>query len=124
MLPDSLRPELFHTVVVPQRAHLWAVFAAGPAGKIDFRDHGATKFTARIATTHNDPVRLEVRLDSVDGPILGSIRVPRTGGSDRWAVSTIELEQKPTGVHDLFFVVNGRPASHLMYFDYWMFSEK
>jgi hypothetical protein len=91
---------------------------------VDFRDTGATKFTARLATTHNDPVRLEVRLDSADGPMIGSIRVPRTGGSDRWSVRTIELEQKPTGVHDLYFVVNGRPASHLMYFDYWMFSEK
>ena len=90
---------------------------------VDFRRSGATKFTARVATTHNDPVRLEVRLDAIDGPLLGSIRVPRTGGSDRWALRTIDIP-KTTGVHDLYFVVGGRPASHLMYFDYWMFSEK
>lgn len=90
---------------------------------VDFRDTGATKFTARIATTHNDPVRLEVRLDSVDGPVIGSIRVPRTGGSDRWALRTVDIPAT-TGVHDLYFVVSGRPAGHLMYFDYWMFSEK
>jgi hypothetical protein len=90
---------------------------------VDFRDAGAGKFTARVATTHNDPVRLEVRLDSADGPLLGSIRIPRTGGSDRWSVRTFDIEAKPTGVHDLYFVVNGRPANHLMYFDYWMFSE-
>lgn len=88
---------------------------------VDFRDTGATKFTARIATTHNDPVRLEIRLDGVEGELLGSIRVPRTGGSDRWSVRTIDIP-KTTGVHDLYFVVRGQPASHLMYFDYWMFS--
>ncbi len=90
---------------------------------VDFRDTGATKFTARVATTHNERIRLEVRLDAIDGPLLGTIQVPRTGGSDRWALRSIDIE-KTTGVHDLYFVVNGRPASHLMYFDYWMFSEK
>lgn len=89
---------------------------------VDFRQTGATKFTARIATTHNDPIRIEIRLGGVEGELLGSIRVPRTGGSDRWALRTIDVP-KTTGVHDLYFVVRGQPASHLMYFDYWMFSE-
>ena len=50
------------------------------------------------------------------------MKVPRTGGSDRWDLRTIDII-KVTGVHDLYFVVKGRPATNLMYFDYWMFSK-
>lgn len=89
---------------------------------VDFGKDGATKFTARLGTTHNDPVRLEVRLGGVDGELVGTIKVPRTGGSDRWDLRTIDIS-KVTGVQDLYFVVKGRPSTNLMYFDYWMFSK-
>ncbi|HCO68441.1 MAG TPA: carbohydrate-binding protein, partial [Dysgonomonas sp.] len=89
---------------------------------VDFRQKGASKFTARLGTTHNAPVSMEVRLDGADGQLLGSIKIPRTGGSNRWDLVTIDIP-KVTGVHDLYFVVKGEPSSHLMYFDYWMFSE-
>lgn len=89
---------------------------------VDFKATGATKFSARIGTTHNDPVNLEIRLDGVDGQLIGTMKVPRTGGSDRWDLRTIDIT-KVTGVHDLYFVVKGRPATNLMYFDYWMFSK-
>jgi len=89
---------------------------------VDFRETGATKFTARLGTTHNAPVDLEVRLDGIDGKLVGTIKVPRTGGSDRWELRTIDIP-KVTGVHDLYFVVKGKPATNLMYFDYWMFSK-
>lgn len=89
---------------------------------VDFREVGASKFTARIGTTHNDPVSLEVYLDSMDGKLLGTIKLPRTGGSDRWQLRTIDIP-KVTGVHDLYFVVKGKPATNLMYFDYWVFSK-
>lgn len=89
---------------------------------LDFRNSGATNFTARLGTTHNDPVTLEVRLDGKDGKLLGTIRVPRTGGNDRWALRNFSFD-KVTGVHDLYFIVKGRPSTELMYFDYWMFSK-
>ena len=89
---------------------------------VDFKATGATKFSARIGTTHNDPVNLEIRLDGVDGQLIGTMKVPRTGGSDRWDLRTIDIT-KVTGVHDLYFIVKGRPATNLMYFDYWMFSK-
>ncbi len=89
---------------------------------VDFRQKGASKFTARLGTTHNAPVSMEVRLNGTDGQLLGTIKIPRTGGSDRWELMTIDIP-KVTGVHDLYFVVKGEPSSHLMYFDYWMFSE-
>ena len=89
---------------------------------VEFGKDGATKFTARIGTTHNDPVQLEIRLDNMDGKLVGTIKVPRTGGSERWDLKTIDIS-KITGVHDLYFVVKGRPTTNLMYFDYWMFSK-
>lgn len=89
---------------------------------VDFRKKGATKFTARVGTTHNDPVTLEVRLGSPEGDKIASMRIPRTGGSDRWALVTADVPNV-TGLHDIYFVVRGNPKSHLMYFDYWKFAE-
>ena len=86
---------------------------------VDFKSTGASKFIARVGTTHND-VTMEVRLDGVDGQLLGTVKIPRTGGSDRWEVRTIDIE-KTTGVHDLYFVFKGNPSGELAYFDYWMF---
>ncbi len=89
---------------------------------VDFRNKGARKFTARVGTTHNAPVTLEVRLGSLKGEQIASMRIPRTGGSDRWALVTADIPNV-TGLHDLYFVVRGNPKSHLMYFDYWKFAE-
>jgi hypothetical protein len=65
---------------------------------------------------------MEVRLGAIDGEKVAEVKIPRTGGSDRWEIVTAEVPGI-TGVHDLYFVVKGNPGSHLMYFDYWMFSE-
>ena len=89
---------------------------------IDFRQNGAAKFYARVGTTHNAPVSMEVRTDSIDGPLLTTIKIPRTGGNNRWQL--IESDIAPVkGIHDLYFIVKGSPATDLMYFDYWRFSE-
>ncbi|HVF97312.1 MAG TPA: glycoside hydrolase family 43 protein [Flavisolibacter sp.] len=87
----------------------------------DFGTAGASKFTARLGTTHNSGVTMEVRLDKRDGPLLGTVKVPLTGGDDRWAVIAIDVP-KPTGVHDVFFVFRGAKPGRVLYFDYWKFS--
>jgi len=89
---------------------------------VDFGEEGAKKFFARVGTTHNDPITLEVRLGSQEGEKIATVRVPRTGGSNRWAIVNSDVPEV-TGVHDLYFVVKGNPRSHLIYFDYWRFSE-
>ena len=89
---------------------------------VDFRQKGAKKLTTRIGTTHNDPVAMEVRLDAADGQLLGTVKVPRTGGDNRWRLMEMDVPQV-TGTHDLYFVVKGKPATNLMYFDYWKFNE-
>lgn len=89
---------------------------------VDFRETGANKFIARIGTTHNAPVSMEVRLDKKDGLLLGTIKVPRTGGNNRWQIIETDIPHT-IDVHDLYFVVKGSPATDLMYFDYWKFAE-
>ena len=74
---------------------------------VDFRKEGATRFTARVGTTHNSDVSMEVHLDSKDGPLVTSFKIPMTGGDDRWALVSQEIE-KVTGVHDLYFVFKGK----------------
>ncbi|MDR0573411.1 MAG: glycoside hydrolase family 43 protein [Tannerella sp.] len=89
---------------------------------VDFRTHGASKFTARTGTTHNAGITMEVRIDSKNGPLLGMLNVPLTGGDNRWAIQTIDIE-KAIGVHDLYFIFKGEKPGRIMYFDYWMFSK-
>ena len=88
---------------------------------VDFKQTGATKFTARVGTIHNN-ITMEIRTDSVDGQLLGTIKIPRTGGSNRWALETIDIHDIKN-VHDLYFVFRGNAEGELAYFDYWMFSE-
>ncbi|NDV95139.1 carbohydrate-binding protein [Dysgonomonas sp. 521] len=89
---------------------------------VDFRESGATRFIARIGTTHNSDVTLDVRLDGTDGKTIATINVPRTGGNDRWALVTTEIE-KVTGIHDLYFVFQGKAQTDILFFDYWRFAK-
>jgi hypothetical protein len=88
---------------------------------VDFGKNGASKFTARIGTTHNTGVSMEVRLDAKDGALLGAMPVPLTGGNTRWALTTMDIP-KVSGIHDLYFVFKGEKPGTIMYFDYWMVS--
>ena len=87
---------------------------------VDFRKEGASKFMARGGTTHNGGVTMEVRLDSPQGDLLTTVKVPMTGGDNRWALVSSDVA-KVSGVHDLYFVCKGKKPGRLMYFDYWMF---
>ncbi|HUC80801.1 MAG TPA: glycoside hydrolase family 43 protein [Flavisolibacter sp.] len=89
---------------------------------VDFGAAGATKLTARVGTTHNTGVTMEVRLGSKDGHLLATVNVPLTGGDDRWAVVSTQVP-KTTGKHDLYFVFKGEKPGRIMFFDYWMFSK-
>ena len=67
-------------------------------------------------------LRMEVRLDGKDGQLLANIKVPRTGGSDRWRLVEAEVSDVQ-GVHDVYFTFNGKAPKDLAYFDWWMFAE-
>ncbi|GAB2632223.1 glycoside hydrolase family 43 protein [Belliella aquatica] len=89
---------------------------------VDFREGGPSKFTARVGTTHNSDVSMEIRLDGKDGDLIATLRIPNTGGDDRWTLVTAVIENV-SGVHDLYFVFKGKAQSNIMFFDYWRFSK-
>ena len=88
---------------------------------VDFGTDGAAGFSARVGTTHNGGITMEIRLDRPDGLLAGTLKVPMTGGNDRWAITDLKLENKIKGTHDLFFVYKGKAPVNIMYFDYWRF---
>lgn len=90
---------------------------------VDFGKDGATNFSARLGTTHNSGVTMDVRLDNLDGPIIGTVKVPLTGGDDRFETVTVNVSNKVKGLHNLYFVFNGKAEKDIMFFDYWMFSK-
>ena len=90
---------------------------------VDFGADGAAAFSARVGTTHNGGVTMEIRLDKPDGPLAGTLKIPMTGGNDRWAVTELKLENKIKGTHDLFFIFKGKAPLNILYFDYWRFTK-
>lgn len=65
---------------------------------------GATTFKVRVArNSGRSDGRIEVRLDSLTGALIGSVDVPETGGWDVW--ETIETNLTgTTGMHSIYLV--------------------
>lgn len=81
-------------------------------------------FSASLAAGLDGGI-LEVRLDSVAGPLIASIQLPRIGGWENFKTFTTDLKQKTTGKHDVFFCFNGQNITagrELFNFDYWNFN--
>jgi len=49
---------------------------------------------------------LEVRWNATDGPLLGSVTIPSTGGWQNWRDFTTTLTNPPTGTGKLYFVAH------------------
>ncbi|MGG4146316.1 carbohydrate-binding protein [Paenibacillus algorifonticola] len=89
-------------------------------GNADFGVSGATTFKANVASTVGG--NIEVRLDSVTGPLVGTLNVPSTGGAQNWSLIETTVSGA-TGVHNVFFVFTGNGTGHLFNFDYWQFTQ-
>ncbi|MCA5004634.1 glycoside hydrolase family 43 protein [Sphingobacterium bovistauri] len=86
---------------------------------VDFGEEGATKFNTEVSSRYHGG-NIEVRLGSVDGEVLGSLKVPYTGEWDNWKTVKTNIK-KITGIHDLFFVFKGGSPHTLFLFDHWQF---
>lgn len=86
----------------------------------DFGSEGPTIFEANVAATVGG--RIEIRLDSTIGPVIGILDVPVTGGSQDWRLIRCEVE-RVTGIHNIFFMfkATGDVKENLFNFDYWQF---
>ncbi|WP_405145735.1 glycoside hydrolase family 3 C-terminal domain-containing protein [Sphaerisporangium sp. NBC_01403] len=85
-----------------------AVGGTGTGDWISFKDadlgKGATAFTAGVAATAAG--KIEVRLGSPTGRLLGTAQVPATGGVYSYTETTAPLS-KTAGLHDLYLVFTG-----------------
>ncbi len=60
--------------------------------------------------------KMEVRIDKLDGPLLGTVNITDVAKGDMF--STVQTPLKGTkGVHDVYFVFKGE--KDLFYFDWW-----
>jgi hypothetical protein len=74
---------------------------------MDFGTGGATKFTARIAVPDGSAgQQIEVRLDALDGPVIGTLTTASTGGWYTYAGQTTAVAPT-TGLHDVYLVFRG-----------------
>jgi len=87
---------------------------------VDFGEAGAAAFSARVSSNTNGGV-IELRLDSLTGPIIGTLAVPYTGGWDVWATKSTVVTGA-TGVHDLYLIFRGQ-EEELFKFNFWQFTE-
>lgn len=90
--------------------------------QVDFGDTGASVFKANVASGSNGGA-IELRLDSADGALIGTLPISNTGGDDSWQTETTSISGA-TGVHDLYMVYRGGATEELFKVDYWQFEKK
>jgi hypothetical protein len=83
---------------------------------------GAISFQARLATSI-DGAYIEVRLDSLDGTLIGNLEVEETEGFSDWETRSAILTET-LGVHDIYFVFVGDDDDYLFNINWFMFSEE
>jgi hypothetical protein len=91
-------------------------------GNVNFGTAGATQFVARVASGAAGGVSglVNVRLDSVTGPSIGSFAVANTGGWQSWRTVPANIS-RVTGTHNVFLTFDsGQPAPFvsLHWFDF------
>ncbi|WP_207431378.1 glycoside hydrolase family 43 protein [Sabulibacter ruber] len=82
---------------------------------------GAKSFQASVAAGGTGG-RIEVRLDSPSGQLVGTCPVKSTGGELKWKTAAGKIKGA-TGVKDLYLVFKGGQGA-LFNFDWWRFASK
>jgi len=86
---------------------------------VDF-GKGAKSFEANVAASTNSG-KIEMRLDGIDGPLMGTCEVSATGGDMSW--KTLKCKTKTIrGIHDLYLVFTGGEGD-LFNFNWWKFGK-
>ena len=80
---------------------------------VDFKK-GAKQFTANVSNP-GAPAVIELHIDAVDGPVVGTLQVGKTDGFKNLSCKLSGAK----GVHDLFFVFKGEAKKDLFEWDYW-----
>lgn len=86
---------------------------------IDFGS-GAESFEARVASAASGG-NIEVRLDSIDGPLIGNCPVAGSDGWHNWVTTTCKITQVK-GTHNLYLKFTGE-SGYLFNLNWWKFIE-
>lgn len=65
---------------------------------------------------------LEVRTDSISGPLIAELTIPSTGGWECWKTLQTDIVKPVTGIQDIYFVFKGRKGCKLFNFDWYKFN--
>lgn len=71
---------------------------------------GIARVDVEISASAGHGGVLELRADSLTGPLIGSIEIPETGQWDKWKTLRIPITD-PGGLHDLYAVATSTPGS-------------
>ena len=88
---------------------------------VNFGPSGASGFMAAASSRYFGG-QIELRLDSLEGEVLGTLNIPYTGEWENWKEFTVKVKSVP-GVHDLYLVFRGKQPHALFNLDYWKFDE-
>lgn len=90
--------------------------------KVSGVDFGKTPPKAFVASVAGrvPGSQLELRLDGLDGPVIGVMKVEPGAVIGAWGEVTVPVSGA-TGVRDLYLIVKGRGDESLFDFDYWRF---
>ncbi|UQZ82685.1 Arabinoxylan arabinofuranohydrolase precursor [Paenibacillus konkukensis] len=72
---------------------------------VNFGAAGPAQFEAGVATTAGGSI--EIRLDSLNGTLLGTCPVTSTGGWQTWATQSCALSGSAAGTHDVYLKFTG-----------------
>ena len=64
---------------------------------------------------------IEIRLESENGLLIGTLNVVPTGDWDSWKTITTDVAIPNTGIFDLYFVFKGNKED-FVHIDYWEFT--
>ena len=88
--------------------------------QLNFGEKGAAKFQVSAASAKGG--KIEVRLDSPEGTLIGEVEVPATGGEDTYKQVECEVDNV-TGTKNVFLVFRGSETENIMNVDYYQFTE-
>lgn len=82
---------------------------------------GAKKFKAQVSSMYRNG-SIELRIDDLNGRVIGVCQVDCTGGYMKWVTRECELSPTTSGVHDLYMIFRSslkNPTGGVFDFDYW-----
>ena len=88
---------------------------------VDFTKEGLSKLKALISCGAPEGGNIEIRLESENGLLIGTLNVVPTGDWDSWKTITTDVAIPNTGIFDLYFVFKGNKED-FVHIDYWEFT--